>query len=257
MSSSDSPTPTSATDPTTCSSPSSRWGCWDSSGAGWHPYPFVPWWFMVAQLPVAGIVFALEGVLPGAGDAKFMRNAGPDLLVREATAPTATSGSAGTPANAAKAEPPRREAGRRQSRNPRYRRHGRGWRRRQRRRTVSNGGGGGGDGSSLGTTTTTAAAGAAPSVVITSTPAPPTTTATTTTPTTTTTPPSPPFAGVPGGAELLRRQRCRTQCAARHPGAGGCSARLPKCPGIARRDPSAPPQLDIGPFREPVSLSRF
>ena len=136
MSSSDSPTPTSATDPTTYSSPSSRWGCWDSSGAGWHPYPFVPWWFMVAQLPVAGIVFALEGVLPGAGDAKFMRNAGPDLLVREATAPTATSGSAGTPANAAKAEPPRRKAGRRQSRNPRYRRHGRGWRRRQRRRTV-------------------------------------------------------------------------------------------------------------------------
>lgn len=35
----------------------------------------VPWWFMVAQLPVAGIVFALDGVLLGAGDAKFMRNA--------------------------------------------------------------------------------------------------------------------------------------------------------------------------------------
>jgi putative MATE family efflux protein len=34
-----------------------------------------PWWFMVAQLPVAGIVFALDGVLLGAGDAKFMRNA--------------------------------------------------------------------------------------------------------------------------------------------------------------------------------------
>ncbi|MDT5247206.1 MAG: hypothetical protein QOD36_4582, partial [Mycobacterium sp.] len=33
----------------------------------------VPWWFMVAQLPVAGIVFALDGVLLGAGDAKFMR----------------------------------------------------------------------------------------------------------------------------------------------------------------------------------------
>jgi Na+-driven multidrug efflux pump len=30
---------------------------------------------MVAQLPVAGIVFALDGVLIGAGDAKFMRNA--------------------------------------------------------------------------------------------------------------------------------------------------------------------------------------
>ena len=35
----------------------------------------VPWWFMVAQLPVAGIVFALDGVLLGAGDAAFMRNA--------------------------------------------------------------------------------------------------------------------------------------------------------------------------------------
>ena len=35
----------------------------------------VPWWFMVAQLPVAGIVFAIDGVLLGAGDAKFMRNA--------------------------------------------------------------------------------------------------------------------------------------------------------------------------------------
>jgi putative MATE family efflux protein len=35
----------------------------------------VPWWFLIAQLPVAGIVFALDGVLLGAGDAKFMRNA--------------------------------------------------------------------------------------------------------------------------------------------------------------------------------------
>jgi putative MATE family efflux protein len=35
----------------------------------------IPWWFMVAQLPVAGIVFALDGVLLGTGDAKFMRNA--------------------------------------------------------------------------------------------------------------------------------------------------------------------------------------
>jgi putative MATE family efflux protein len=35
----------------------------------------VPWWFLVAQLPVNGIVFALDGVLLGAGDAKFMRNA--------------------------------------------------------------------------------------------------------------------------------------------------------------------------------------
>lgn len=27
----------------------------------------VPWWFLVAQLPFAGIVFALDGVLLGAG----------------------------------------------------------------------------------------------------------------------------------------------------------------------------------------------
>lgn len=33
----------------------------------------VPWWFLVAQLPIAGIVFALDGVLLGAGDAAFMR----------------------------------------------------------------------------------------------------------------------------------------------------------------------------------------
>lgn len=35
----------------------------------------VPWWFLVAQLPIAGIVFALDGVLLGAGDARYMRNA--------------------------------------------------------------------------------------------------------------------------------------------------------------------------------------
>jgi putative MATE family efflux protein len=35
----------------------------------------VPWWFLVAQLPVAGVVFAVDGVLLGAGDARFMRNA--------------------------------------------------------------------------------------------------------------------------------------------------------------------------------------
>ncbi len=35
----------------------------------------VPWWFLVAQLPIAGTVFALDGVLLGAGDATFMRNA--------------------------------------------------------------------------------------------------------------------------------------------------------------------------------------
>jgi putative MATE family efflux protein len=35
----------------------------------------VPWWFLVAQLPLAGIVFGLDGVLLGAGDAAFMRTA--------------------------------------------------------------------------------------------------------------------------------------------------------------------------------------
>lgn len=35
----------------------------------------VPWWFMVAQLPIAGVVFALDGVLLGAGDVAFMRTA--------------------------------------------------------------------------------------------------------------------------------------------------------------------------------------
>jgi len=35
----------------------------------------VPWWFLVAQLPFAGMVFAIDGVLLGAGDAAFMRKA--------------------------------------------------------------------------------------------------------------------------------------------------------------------------------------
>lgn len=35
----------------------------------------VPWWFLVAQLPIAGVVFALDGVLLGAGDVAFMRTA--------------------------------------------------------------------------------------------------------------------------------------------------------------------------------------
>jgi putative MATE family efflux protein len=35
----------------------------------------VPWWFLVAQLPLAGVVFALDGVLLGAGDAAYMRTA--------------------------------------------------------------------------------------------------------------------------------------------------------------------------------------
>ena len=34
-----------------------------------------PWWFLVGQLPLARIVFALDGVLLGAGDAAFMRTA--------------------------------------------------------------------------------------------------------------------------------------------------------------------------------------
>ncbi|QNG19160.1 MATE family efflux transporter [Rhodococcus triatomae] len=33
------------------------------------------WWFFVAIMPIAGIVFALDGVLLGAGDVKFLRNA--------------------------------------------------------------------------------------------------------------------------------------------------------------------------------------
>jgi len=35
----------------------------------------VPWWFLVAQMPIAGVLFALDGVLMGAGDAAFMRTA--------------------------------------------------------------------------------------------------------------------------------------------------------------------------------------
>lgn len=35
----------------------------------------VPWWFLVCQLPISGLVFALDGVLLGAADARFMRNA--------------------------------------------------------------------------------------------------------------------------------------------------------------------------------------
>jgi putative MATE family efflux protein len=35
----------------------------------------VAWWFFVAIMPVAGVVFALDGVLLGAGDVAFLRNA--------------------------------------------------------------------------------------------------------------------------------------------------------------------------------------
>lgn len=34
----------------------------------------VVWWFFVALIPVAGVVFALDGVLLGAGDASYLRN---------------------------------------------------------------------------------------------------------------------------------------------------------------------------------------
>ncbi|GEE02511.1 MATE family efflux transporter [Gordonia spumicola] len=35
----------------------------------------VPWWFFVVMLPIAGVVFALDGVLLGSGDAAFLRTA--------------------------------------------------------------------------------------------------------------------------------------------------------------------------------------
>jgi putative MATE family efflux protein len=35
----------------------------------------VAWWFFVAVMPLAGVAFALDGVLLGAGDAAFLRNA--------------------------------------------------------------------------------------------------------------------------------------------------------------------------------------
>jgi Na+-driven multidrug efflux pump len=33
----------------------------------------VAWWFFTALQPIAGVVFALDGVLLGAGDAAFLR----------------------------------------------------------------------------------------------------------------------------------------------------------------------------------------
>ncbi len=35
----------------------------------------IAWWFFIAIMPVAGVVFALDGVLLGAGDVAFLRNA--------------------------------------------------------------------------------------------------------------------------------------------------------------------------------------
>ncbi|MFC4374729.1 MATE family efflux transporter [Nocardia halotolerans] len=57
-----------------------------AAGAGMIPLVFtgdaavldrahVIWWFFVAMIPVAGVVFALDGVLLGAGDAAFLRTA--------------------------------------------------------------------------------------------------------------------------------------------------------------------------------------
>jgi Na+-driven multidrug efflux pump len=34
----------------------------------------VAWWWFVGMQPLAGVVFALDGVLIGAGDVRFMRN---------------------------------------------------------------------------------------------------------------------------------------------------------------------------------------
>ncbi|MDO5029257.1 MAG: MATE family efflux transporter [Corynebacterium sp.] len=34
-----------------------------------------PWWILVAMIPIGGVVFALDGVLLGAGDAAYLRNA--------------------------------------------------------------------------------------------------------------------------------------------------------------------------------------
>ena len=35
----------------------------------------VPWWFLVGMIPIAGVVFALDGVLLGAADAAYLRTA--------------------------------------------------------------------------------------------------------------------------------------------------------------------------------------
>ena len=35
----------------------------------------VPWWFLVGMIPIAGVVFALDGVLLGASDAAYLRTA--------------------------------------------------------------------------------------------------------------------------------------------------------------------------------------
>ena len=49
-------------------------GVFTSDGAVLVEIPHA-WWFFVALQPIAGVVFALDGVLLGAGDAAFLRNA--------------------------------------------------------------------------------------------------------------------------------------------------------------------------------------
>ncbi|NUT98220.1 MAG: MATE family efflux transporter [Saccharothrix sp.] len=49
-------------------------GLFTSDGAVLGEVPHA-WWFFVALQPIAGVVFALDGVLLGAGDARFLRTA--------------------------------------------------------------------------------------------------------------------------------------------------------------------------------------
>lgn len=46
-----------------------------TSDAGVRDAMTVPWWFLVGMLPIAAVVFALDGVLLGAGDVVFLRKA--------------------------------------------------------------------------------------------------------------------------------------------------------------------------------------
>jgi putative MATE family efflux protein len=48
---------------------------WFTADAAVHAQARVVWPFFVALLPVAGVVYALDGVLIGAGDVRFLRNA--------------------------------------------------------------------------------------------------------------------------------------------------------------------------------------
>src|SRR5262249_26961398 len=44
------------------------------AGAGGRGHARLAWWFFVAMLPAAGVVFALDGVFLGAGDVGYLRN---------------------------------------------------------------------------------------------------------------------------------------------------------------------------------------